>query len=268
MIQRNLKITIYATIFLIALGAYTTASGSGMGCADVYPLCDSGWLPNFDNPEQVTEWLHRLGAAIVGLCAFFAFFKSFKTPFRKIAMTSCLILLFQGALGAFTVKTELQEPWLIFAHLFTSMLFLGSLAAWYTATENLEVNENTSAFTRISKICCIFTMLQIAIGAMHVHLFKGSAHVLITHIVLGFLVTGFSMSSMARAKRTKQDQKIIKRSSWAAYLSVLQILLGAGVFLSMAAPSYPPYITLHLMIAAIIWFMHVSNFFIKAEESI
>ena len=267
MIQKNLKITIFATIFLIALGAYTTASGSGMGCADVYPLCDSGWLPNFDNPEQVTEWLHRLGAAIVGLCAFFAFFKSFKTPLKKIATISCLVLLFQGALGAFTVKTELEEPWLIFGHLFTSMLFLGSLASWYSATESLKVNQDTLSFKKISKICCIFTMLQIAIGAMHVHLFRGSPHVLITHIVLGFLVTGFSMSSMARSKRTKQDKKTIIRSSWAAYLSVAQILLGAGVFLSMAAPSYPPYITLHLMIAAIIWFIHVLNFFTKVEQS-
>ncbi len=56
MAEKYIKVTIVATIFLIALGGYTTSSGSGMGCSDVYPLCDSGWLPDFNKPEQFTEF--------------------------------------------------------------------------------------------------------------------------------------------------------------------------------------------------------------------
>ena len=260
MANKHLKITIFATIFLIALGGYTTSSGSGMGCSDVYPLCDSGWLPDFNNPEQFTEWLHRLGAAIVGLFTFLAFFKSFKIKkTRGIAYLSLVLLLVQGALGAFTVKTELEEPVLVFAHLFTSMIFLGSLAIWKSAISEKKENKDTQPFINLSKICAFATFLQILVGAAHVHLAKGASHILITHIIFGFLVTGLSMSAMARARRTSQPVSVSKKSTWAAYLSVSQLILGAGVFLSLAAKDYPIYITGHLMIAAVIWYMHVSN---------
>jgi len=260
MAEKHLNVTIVATIFLIALGGYTTSSGSGMGCSDVYPLCDSGWLPDFNNAEQFTEWLHRLGAAIVGVFTLFAFFKSFKKEkIMGIAWCSLTLLLLQGALGAFTVKTELEEPVLIFAHLSISMIFLGSLALWRNALSPQEENKDTASFANLSKVCALVTFMQILVGAAHVHLAKGSTHILITHIILGFLVTGLSMSAMARARRTIQKPFIGKRSTWAAYLSVTQLVLGALVFLSLAAENYPIYITGHLVIAAVIWYIHILN---------
>ncbi len=260
MAEKYIKVTIVATIFLIALGGYTTSSGSGMGCSDVYPLCDSGWLPDFNNPEQFTEWLHRLGAAIVGVFTLLAFFKSFrKGRVMGIAWCSLTLLLLQGALGAFTVKTELEEPILIFAHLSISMIFLGSLALWKNSLSIQKENKDTGSFINLSKVCALVTLMQILTGAAHVHLAKGSPHVLITHIILGFLVTGLSMSAMARARRTNQESSIGKRSTWAAYLSVTQLVLGALVFLSLAAKDYPIYLTGHLVIAAMIWYIHVLN---------
>ncbi len=259
MVEKHLKVTIFATIFLIALGGYTTSSGSGMGCSDAYPLCDSGWLPNFNNPEQVTEWLHRLGAVIVGIFTLLAFFKSFKLKkAMPIAWSSLTLLLAQGALGAYTVKTELESPTLILAHLSTSMIFLGSLAIWHNVLSPLKENKNTGSFTSLSKVCAMVTFIQIIVGAIHVHFLK-SPHVLITHIILGFLVTGLSMSAMARARRTKQDSSLLTKSKWAGFLSAFQLVLGALVFLSLAAKNYPIYITGHLVIAAIIWYIHVSN---------
>ena len=48
---------------LMFIGGYLEASGQGLACPQ-WPLCPSGILPS---AQYLTEWIHRLIAAITGV---------------------------------------------------------------------------------------------------------------------------------------------------------------------------------------------------------
>lgn len=52
------------TAVLIALGVYTAATGSGLACAQQWPLCSGGVLPQ--TLPDFFEWFHRLVAMVAG----------------------------------------------------------------------------------------------------------------------------------------------------------------------------------------------------------
>lgn len=56
------------TVLLVLLGVYTAASGSGLACAQRWPLCDGAVLGLFPATwPSFVEWSHRLVAMITGL---------------------------------------------------------------------------------------------------------------------------------------------------------------------------------------------------------
>jgi heme A synthase len=118
--------TCIATVALIALGAAVRATASGLGCPD-WPLCHGGVVPP-GSQEPIIEYSHRVVASAVGLMviatAVLAWRHYRHVPFTAWTATAGIpLVVFQGILGAVTVKQELP-PEIVATHLVTAMLVL------------------------------------------------------------------------------------------------------------------------------------------------
>src|SRR2546430_8118596 len=140
------------TYLLIVLGAVVRITGSGLGCGNHWPLCNSRLFPPLDDIGTVIEWSHRLVAGlvtilVVALAAYTVWLRR-RAPFvnpgqlkrapfvnpgltpgvRKpnAAFVAVGLLALQIALGAITVKLELPA-WTVILHLATAMLLFATL---------------------------------------------------------------------------------------------------------------------------------------------
>jgi heme A synthase len=122
------------TYLLIILGAVVRITGSGMGCGEHWPLCNSRLLPPLDLPT-IIEYGHRLAAAAVSALVFavaaYAWWLrkgagSWERRAGVAAYVALTLLIVQVGLGAVTVKLSLP-PWTVILHLGTAMLLLASL---------------------------------------------------------------------------------------------------------------------------------------------
>ena len=94
---------------LMFIGGYLEASGQGLACPQ-WPLCPSGILPS---AEFLTEWIHRLIAAITGVLIVATAIASWKTAgsHAKLRITGTLAGVFavsQILLGAIVIDTKLH----------------------------------------------------------------------------------------------------------------------------------------------------------------
>jgi cytochrome c oxidase assembly protein subunit 15 len=131
-----------ATYLLIILGAIVRITGSGMGCGDHWPLCNSRLLPPLDVPTMI-EYGHRLAAAavsvlVVGLAGYAWWLTrgggrgkgEGSPPPPRGATTAAYVALtliaFEVTLGRFVVKLGLPAITVI-VHLANAMLILAAL---------------------------------------------------------------------------------------------------------------------------------------------
>ena len=97
---------------LVALGVYTAATGSGLACAQQWPLCDNGLLPQ--SLPSFIEWFHRLvamvtGFVIIGVVG--AAWLGDQSRRTSLLATAALVLLpLQISLGAVTVTLNGAIP--------------------------------------------------------------------------------------------------------------------------------------------------------------
>src|SRR6267142_6995687 len=106
---------------LIVLGFVVRITGSGLGCGNHWPLCNGRVFPPLSDPGPVIEWSHRLVAGIVSILIVALAVLDWR---RSVTLVGLLVI--QIALGAVTVKTELQ-PLMVILHLATAMLLLAAL---------------------------------------------------------------------------------------------------------------------------------------------
>ncbi len=151
------KLTLLAcsiTLVVIVLGAWVRLTDAGLGCPD-WPGC-YGHLTWPDSPEEISiadqvraeravdvgsairEMVHRYAAAILGLIvivlAAVGWQKRRDLTFpTKLPIAVLAVILFQGALGAWTV-TMLLKPAIVVAHLTGGLLTFSLLVLLYLRT--------------------------------------------------------------------------------------------------------------------------------------
>lgn len=130
-LRRLALASVIATFALIVLGGIVRVTGSGLGCAGEWPLCDGGLLPPLTK-EDVIEYSHRLVAsAIVGPLIFATFLVAL-LRYRRVpavpltAAAAVVLVLAQAGLGGVTVLTELPGH-IVAAHLAMAQALLGCL---------------------------------------------------------------------------------------------------------------------------------------------
>lgn len=136
--------TLVLTLVVIALGAYTRLTDAGLGCPD-WPGCYGKFhapvldhhiadaqekFPHLEvDPYKArNEMLHRYIAGLLGLAVLAIFIVShFIKRYRRLASALLLLVIFQAALGMWTVTLNLL-PLIVLAHLLGGFTLLCLLA--------------------------------------------------------------------------------------------------------------------------------------------
>jgi cytochrome c oxidase assembly protein subunit 15 len=183
------KITIAAvllSIIVVMMGAYTRLTDAGLGCPD-WPGC-YGFIGVPESAEQVAaaeqafperpvephkawnEMIHRYLASTLGLVILIIFALSLKSkePNRPIKHSLALLLLvmFQGALGMWTVTMNLM-PIIVMGHLlggFTTLSLLYLLVLRLTPYDTSSSDSNVSTLLTVGIVGLVILILQIALG--------------------------------------------------------------------------------------------------------
>lgn len=124
-------LTAVGMFIVLLMGARVTATGSGEGCGNDWPLCHGSWLPA-DTYESLTEYSHRFVTSIEGLFVLATTILAW--PLRKRhpefkvlvpAVGGTLVL--QSLMGAAAVKWP-TSPQVMATHFGISLVCLASAA--------------------------------------------------------------------------------------------------------------------------------------------
>ena len=188
-------ITVIAVIFLIFVGGFVRATGSGMGCPD-WPRCFGMWIPPtsveqlpvnyqqifgaelkgevaFNAAKTWTEYVNRLVGVSVGFFIFItvvlsyrAYFKSHRNIFY-ICLLAFFLVAYEGWLGAKVVASELA-PGLITLHMVLAVIIL-ALLIWavlksYEGHPMTQGTEKKSDLRFLLSLALFVTIGQIVFG--------------------------------------------------------------------------------------------------------
>jgi heme a synthase len=175
-------------LLVITLGAYTRLTDAGLGCPD-WPGCYGKLTAplheqhvaelqqQFPNAQIVphkalNEMLHRYLAGVFGLTVLAIFVMSFiRKRFRKLASFILLLVIFQAALGMWTVTMNLL-PLVVLGHLvggftlFSLLAILRAEIATETITEQsrLETEPKLRSLLPFGCAVALVLILQIMLG--------------------------------------------------------------------------------------------------------
>src|SRR5258705_6997326 len=145
---------------LIVLGFVVRITGSGLGCGNHWPLCNGRLFPPLSDPGAVIEWSHRLVAGIVSILIVALAVLDWR---RSVTLVGLLVI--QIALGAVTVKTELQ-PLMVILHLATAMLLLaGLIVAARGVPSSPGLRPGSAVLLALTFITVVFGALPAHLGA-------------------------------------------------------------------------------------------------------
>ena len=141
-----LLFVISITFTVITLGAYVRLSHAGLGCPD-WPGCYGFLVGVPDNPAEIAnaenayegsivdiakawkEMVHRYLAGFLGIFIFilsFIFYKNNSSKLLGISLLVSVLVIFQAALGMFTVTLQLQ-PLIVMLHLVGGLTIIALL---------------------------------------------------------------------------------------------------------------------------------------------
>ena len=141
-----LLFVISITFTVITLGAYVRLSHAGLGCPD-WPGCYGFLVGVPDNPVEIAnaenayegsivdiakawkEMVHRYLAGFLGIFIFilsFIFYKNNSSKLLGISLLVSVLVIFQAALGMFTVTLQLQ-PLIVMLHLVGGLTIIALL---------------------------------------------------------------------------------------------------------------------------------------------
>ena len=180
-------ITVFFSILVVGLGAYTRLSDAGLGCPD-WPGC-YGFLtvpkhetallhveqnyPDmmFEAAKAWKEMIHRYFAGALGLLILalfvFAFLKrQYPNMPVKLPLALLLLVVFQAVLGMWTVTMNLQ-PLVVMGHLLGGFSILSLLFLLYLRLKTEPVASSDSGakpYYRLALVGLVVLILQIALG--------------------------------------------------------------------------------------------------------
>ncbi|MDX2319116.1 MAG: COX15/CtaA family protein [Moritella sp.] len=196
-----LNLTILLAFIVIMLGAYTRLTDAGLGCPD-WPGCygfntvptnsldiASAQLAYPNDPLHAekawNEMIHRYIAGLLGMLILLIFIISGKQKQQlRLATSLILLVLFQAALGMWTVTMNLQ-PIIVMGHLLGGFSILALLVLFrlrlshppvvpslLTQPFNVRANDREltlqrQRLTRVQLYCCValpIVIIQIALG--------------------------------------------------------------------------------------------------------
>ncbi len=181
---RLVRVSLFLTLVVIMLGAYTRLSDAGLGCPD-WPGCyghlsvphheDDVERANLKFPERAVEhekaWLemvHRYFAGTLGILIFaIAVVVSRSERINPvIPITLCLLVVGQAMLGMWTVTLKLM-PVIVMLHLLGGFALLALQALFYCqlrAQGSIYFSPTTSTVRLFSIVAFVVVLSQVLLG--------------------------------------------------------------------------------------------------------
>ncbi|WP_372625745.1 heme A synthase [Arsukibacterium sp.] len=178
------SVTLLLTMVVIIYGAFTRLTDAGLGCPD-WPGC-YGFLKVPEKPESIAlaaqafpdrplephkawnEMIHRYLAGTLGLLIAAIFMSSFFSKVRQprtLPIVLLLLVIFQAALGAWTVTMSLL-PIVVLAHLLGGFTLYCLLALyWMQLSPGLRQTEPAlNSLKPLAIVAALVVMIQIGLG--------------------------------------------------------------------------------------------------------
>lgn len=129
--RRFAMLTAIGMFIVLLMGARVTATGSGDGCGNDWPLCHGEWLPA-DTYESLTEYSHRFVTGVEGIFVLITVILAWplrkQFPLFKLLVPGVgLTLIVQSLMGAAAVKWP-TSPEVMATHFGISLICLASAA--------------------------------------------------------------------------------------------------------------------------------------------
>lgn len=263
-----------AAWLLIVLGGTVSATGSGMGCGDHWPLCHGQVVPALTDPAVLLEYGHRLLAGVVaaltGLTALAAW-RAQGVPgegagrLRALSGAALALVVVQSLLGAWTVflglSTAVSTLHLATAQLFFAVLVATMLAASPPAGAGEAPVVGVARLARLAGVTVALAFAVVVLGG-YVKLSGAGLACGLTfplchgrvlpaadgphgalvvvhwlHRLGAFALAGHVLALALRARRAGVPAGVAALAGWALALVVLQIGLGAATVWSRLAPT-------------------------------
>jgi heme a synthase len=244
------------------LGAIVRISGSGMGCGEHWPDCNSEIVPTIARPQTAIEFSHRLLAAtlVVTLVALVWSAIRERSTVRGPAVLALTTTLIAAGFGALIVFLSLSNPYLIAVHYALAMFLLATLIVANVRTGNLGASAirpgDASARTfRSSRAGAVLAFVVVVLGALVANvpgaapscqgfplcratLMGGLPFALhITHRALAFLLFAHLFGVAYLTRKRREGRVITLATRWTFSAVVLQVMVAATmVELHLPAP--------------------------------
>jgi cytochrome c oxidase assembly protein subunit 15 len=264
-LRRVVGVAIALTFWLIVLGAWVRATGSGLSCPD-WPTCYGHWLPlpgeipdsaGYSYVQVMLEWLHRLIAGVIlgplilliGGLAWRA--RSERPRMPAYAAVLLLLLLVQAGLGGLTVLDQ-NSPWSVALHLGTALLLFSVLWLIFARTAGAaEPGPRAGGLALLAWLLALGAMVSAAImtksgaslacaswplcdGALLPDLGDRAVRINLAHRLLA-AATG--LASLALFLRLRAAPDLRRLAGGALVAITLEIALG-GLVVALALPMW------------------------------
>jgi len=224
-----------STFLLIVAGGLVTSTGSGLSVPD-WPLSYGQMFPPMIGGIRF-EHTHRLIAGFVGcltlILAISLYLEEKRIWVKWLGLTALLAVVAQAVLGGLTVIYLLPTT-ISILHACLAQTFFSLLAALCLFTSQEWKNDavypcqNASSIQRLFVTTTIFIYLQLIAGAIVRHTKGGGLYY---HLTLAALIAMHLIFILVKiAKENKIRDKFLTPVIFLLSLLILQILLGAGVF--------------------------------------
>ena len=261
----------------VLFGAIVRITGSGLGCGNHWPDCNSQLFPSIGFSSTVLiEYTHRLLAAALSVTTILLVVLAHRDPaarpVRGPANVALALVITAAIVGAIVVKLDLASR-LVVLHYGIAMLTLATLvvavvrAGGFGAARLVPGATSTKTY-RGARIAAVLAFIVVLFGAATANI-PGAAqscqgfpicrtvllhgaplHTQITHRLLAFLLF-FHVFGVAFAVRKRaEDRPVVLAGQLAFAAIVLQILVAASL-VELHLP--PPLQSLHQAVGTLVW---------------
>lgn len=276
-------------IFVILLGAYVRASGSGAGCGAHWPLCNGVIVPRPERIETIIEFSHRITSGLtlvlIAILVIWAWRKyPPKSPIRISSALAGVFIITEALVGAGLVLFQLVEKndsvyraVSVMVHLVNTFILIAALTVtgWWATNGNPE-RMNRHGFSGILLFIGAGAILLLgasgAVTALGDTLFPSSslaaglredfspsAHYLLQirvyHPVIAVSIGVYLAFVTFFIRRKYQDQRLENITLVLFGLYGLQIVLGI-LNVALLAPIWMQIV--HLLVSNLVWIAYVS----------
>jgi heme a synthase len=257
------------------LGAIVRISGSGLGCGEHWPDCNSQVIPTLGSTATVIEFSHRLLAAtlIVTLTALVVVAMRDRSPVRGPAILALGTTVVAALLGALIVALSLSNPYLIAVHYALAMFLLATLVVATVRVgglggDQVQPGDASGRTMRSTRAGAGLAFVVVVFGALVANvpgaaqscqgfplcgsvLANGAPLALhVTHRVLALLLF-LHLFSVAFLARKRREGHVIVMATRLTFLAIVLQVIVATIMVEQHLPALMQ--SLHQAVGTLVW---------------